>query len=81
MTDWGTTAEAKPDLEGRLPLYGCSSAAACIKAGNDLIMPGHQIDIDDITKALADGSLDRAKAVDCVARLITVLFNTIGMEA
>ena len=40
MTDWGTTAEAKPDLEGRLPLYGCSSAAACIKAGNDLIMPG-----------------------------------------
>ncbi len=69
MTDWTTTS------------FGSATPHKCAEAGNDLIMPGHQIDIDDITKALADGSLDRAKAVDCVARLITVLFNTIGMEA
>ena len=48
MTDWGTTAEAKPDLEGRLPVYGWSSAAGCIKAGNDLIMPGSQKDVEEI---------------------------------
>lgn len=52
MTDWGTTAEAKPDLEGRLPVYGCSNAAACIKAGNDLIMPGSQEDVDEILRAV-----------------------------
>ena len=69
MTDWTTTSVRS------------ATPHKCAEAGNDLIMPGHQIDIDDITKALADGSLDRAKAVDCVARLITVLFNTIGMEA
>lgn len=48
MTDWGTTAKAQPDLEGRLPLYDCSNAAACIKAGNDLIMPGSKEDIAEI---------------------------------
>ena len=48
MTDWGTTAEPKPDLEGRMPLYGPSNAAACIKAGNDLLMPGSKEDIEEI---------------------------------
>lgn len=48
MTDWGTTASPKPDLEGRMPKYGCASAAACIRAGNDLIMPGSQEDVDEI---------------------------------
>ena len=28
--------------------YGCSSAAGCIKAGNDLTMPGKQEDVDEI---------------------------------
>ena len=69
MTDWTTTTN------------GSATPHKCAEAGNDLIMPGHQIDVDDITKALADGTLDRAKAVDCVTRLITVLFHTIGMEA
>ena len=48
MTDWGTTAEPKPDLEGRMPLYGPSNAAACIKAGNDLLMPGSKEDVEEI---------------------------------
>lgn len=48
MTDWDTTGKPKANEEGRMPKYGSSGAAACIKAGNDLIMPGSQADVDEI---------------------------------
>lgn len=43
MTDWETTSEDKEKHK-----YGSSSAAGCILAGNDLIMPGKQKDVDEI---------------------------------
>lgn len=51
MTDWGTTGsiELNPDMEYK---YGCSSAAGCVKAGNDLTMPGSQADVDEIIKSV-----------------------------
>lgn len=47
MTDWGTTGniEMNPGAEFK---YGSSSAAGCVKAGNDLTMPGSQADVDEI---------------------------------
>ncbi len=47
MTDWGTTGsiEMNPGQEFK---YGSSSAAGCVKAGNDLTMPGSQADVDEI---------------------------------
>ena len=68
MTDWTTTTA------------GGSKSSACAIAGNDLIMPANQIDIDNIMAALKDGSLPRSIARDCAARLIKVIFQTIGME-
>lgn len=68
MTDWTTTTA------------GLAVSHKCAEAGNDLIMPGDQRDVTDIRNALADGSLDRQKAVDCAARILTILFDTIGME-
>lgn len=68
MTDWTTTT------------MGSAIAHKCAEAGNDLIMPGNPGDVTDIMNALADGSLERQKAVDCAARIITILFDTIGME-
>lgn len=47
MTDWGTTGE---DMQPHK--YSCSSAAGCIKAGNDLTMPGSQKDVDVIVNAV-----------------------------
>ena len=43
-------------------------------------MPANQIDIDNIMAALKDGSLPRSTARTCAARLIKVIFQTIGME-
>lgn len=68
MTDWTTTTA------------GSAVSHQCAEAGNDLIMPGNQRDVEDILTALSNGSMDREKAVDCAARLIAILFDTIGME-
>ncbi len=79
MTDWGTTASPKPDLEGRMPKYGCASAAACIRAGNDLIMPGSQEDVDEIIASVgaSEGgvkcpiTLEELRA--CAGRILKIL--------
>lgn len=47
MTDWCTTSPGHPNSK-----YPCSSPAGCIKAGNDLIMPGRQEDVDDIVASV-----------------------------
>lgn len=68
MTDWTTTTA------------GGSKAHVCALAGNDLIMPGDPRDVEDILKALSDGSLPRQTARACVERLIRVILQTNGME-
>lgn len=69
MTDWCTTFER-----------GGSKAWMCIEAGNDLIMPGIESDMESIRNALADGSLNREDLKACVKRLLTVIFQTNAYE-
>ncbi len=54
MTDWGTTGSmhALSGAEENAPKYGDSYASGCIKAGNDLTMPGSDADVEDILNAL-----------------------------
>lgn len=47
MTDWGTTGGMDSVPESRSK-YGNSDPAGCIRAGNDLIMPGNQNDVETI---------------------------------
>ena len=54
MTDWGVTVDIGDQSAQR---YLCTSTTDCIKAGNDLIMPGAQRDVDRILEALEDGRL------------------------
>lgn len=51
MTDWGTTGgiEMEP---GKTFKYAPSNAAGCVKAGNDLTMPGKQEDVDEIIRSV-----------------------------
>ncbi len=54
MTDWGTTRKAAL-IEGQQASgfkYGSSYASGCVKAGNDLTMPGSDADVEDILDAL-----------------------------
>lgn len=55
MTDWGTTGsmgQLDPGGNSSERKYGDSYASGCVKAGNDLTMPGSQEDVDDILNAL-----------------------------
>ncbi len=73
MTDWGTTGglEMEP---GKAFKYGTSDPAQCMHAGNDLIMPGKQADVDAIIDAVHNGSLDEQELRACAARILkTVL--------
>ncbi len=85
MTDWGTTGslEMEPDKTFR---YGASNPASCIKAGNDLIMPGSQGDVEEILRSVGakEGEvpcpLTRADLQGCAGRILSVLFSSSAYE-
>ncbi|MBQ9374334.1 MAG: glycoside hydrolase family 3 C-terminal domain-containing protein [Oscillospiraceae bacterium] len=66
MTDWGTT-DASQGFQ-----YGSSDAALCIKAGNDLTMPGSQEDVDAIVNAVG-GKLTLAELQACAKRVLELV--------
>ena len=65
MTDW-TTTEQGPDC----------TAAGCIRAGNDLVMPGCEGDHVSIRKALEDGRLTVDQLRGCITRMIRVILRS-----
>ena len=71
MTDWFTTSDnVAAKGFGRPDKYGSSSAALCMHAGNDWIMPGEKDDVDDILNAIGNGSLDLADLQFCVYNIL-----------
>ncbi len=81
MTDWGTTGgmEMNP---GETFKYGTSNAAGCVKAGNDLIMPGSQRDVDEIVKSVgaAEGDVDcpitLGELQACAKRMLDIIMQS-----
>lgn len=70
MTDWGATAGfGKPENVK----YDCATSEGCIAAGNDLIMPGSQRDVDAIVSAVENGTLPLANLQACAANLLQVM--------
>lgn len=84
MTDWGTTMAMEGDEE--LYKYRCSSAAGCIKAGNDLIMPGSQEDIDEIIcsvdakESSVTCAISLAQLQRCAKRMISIIIQSSSYE-
>lgn len=70
MTDWYTSNK----LTDEIHKYPISSSPLCIKAGNDLQMPGSQQNIDDIVSAIEAGgeSITLADLQFCVANILNV---------
>lgn len=81
MTDWGTTGggDMNPAMDNK---YGFSDAAGCIKAGNDLIMPGSQEDVDSILRALnakpneVPCPITLAELQACAARILRLIAHS-----
>ena len=67
MTDWGTTGDSF-----NMGAHGCSSPALCVKAGNDLIMPGEKKDVQGILDGLAEGTITRAELEACAGRILAI---------
>ena len=65
MTDWTTTE-----------VDDSCTAAGCMRAGNDLVMPGCVGDHENLKKELADGTLKRADLKACIARLVSVIWRS-----
>lgn len=65
MTDWTTTEFSE----------GCT-AAGCMRAGNDLVMPGAVCDRENLQKELAEGSLPMEDLKACISRLVNVIWQS-----
>ena len=65
MTDWTTTERDD----------SCT-AAGCMRAGNDLVMPGCLSDQENLKKELEEGTLDISDLKACIARLVSVCFKS-----
>ena len=68
MTDWTSTSSK------------FASSYKCIKAGNDLLMPGNSYDRKNIKKAYKKGLLDEFEIRMCAARIIRAIINSNFMK-
>ena len=64
MTDWTTTNQDS----------SCT-AAGCMRAGNDLVMPGQDMDMDNLREELEAGTLSMEALKRACARLIRVILH------
>lgn len=67
MTDWTTTTDSTA---------GECTAAGCMKAGNDMVMPGDMRDHASIRQALKDGTLDMRELKRCVYHTIKIILQS-----
>ena len=78
--EWGFKGMVMSDWTSTWHGDGCS-ASGCVRAGNDLIMPGRTEDLEDIKNAFDEGliSLDDIKAN--AYRIVRTILNTTGQDS
>lgn len=70
MTDWTTTYNDP-----------ACTASGCMRAGNDLVMPGIPSDRENLRAELEDGTLTLEALRKCVTRLVRVILSSSCYEA
>lgn len=75
MTDWSATGHEGVDSGGPFK-YGYSDSAGCIKAGNDLIMPGNEMDYKTIMAAVGK-EISFGDLQTCAKRIVKAVLKMI----
>ncbi len=65
MTDWTTTEQGED-----------CTASGCMRAGNDLVMPGAACDRENLERELAEGTLKREDLKACISRLVDIIWRS-----
>ena len=65
MTDWTTTENGED-----------CTASGCMRAGNDIVMPGQFSDHDNMRNELAKGTLKEEDLRRCITRLVRVILRS-----
>lgn len=78
MTDWYTSQDTtEMGMVSPSGKYSHSSSVQCIKAGNDLQMPGCQQNVDDIVEAVNEGKeITKADLQCCAKHILSVALKT-----
>ncbi|MDO4305457.1 MAG: glycoside hydrolase family 3 C-terminal domain-containing protein [Eubacteriales bacterium] len=63
MTDWTTTTDSTA---------GVCTASGCMRAGNDMVMPGDPSDHENIRRELEEGTLDIRELKRCVCNTVNI---------
>lgn len=69
MTDWTTTEQGED-----------CTASGCMRAGNDLVMPGAFSDRDNLNQELVDGTLSMDDLKACISRLVNIVWQSNQFE-
>lgn len=67
MTDWTTTTNSTA---------GICTASGCMRAGNDMVMPGDPSDHENIRKELKEGTLTLERLSGCVRNTINIILQS-----
>lgn len=67
MTDWTTTTASTA---------GECTAAGCMRAGNDMVMPGDPTDHDSIRTSLANGTLTLDELKRCICNVVNIALQS-----
>ena len=86
MTDW-FTSQFLPDLQSKFaPIYPISSSTGCVKAGNDVQMPGCSRNVSDLVESASAGKpidgikVTKADLQHCAARVIHTVNRVLSRE-
>lgn len=67
MTDWTTTTDST---------RGVCTAAGCMRAGNDMVMPGVMADHENIRRELQEGSLEIGALQRCISNTVNLALQS-----
>lgn len=77
MTDWGTSEDTRKMFGFGELKYTYSSPEGCVRAGNDLQMPGCRKNIDALIRAVREeGTVSLAELQHCTYRILKIVLES-----